>query len=128
MAGFNGGSQLALGTATDAVVMSQVVVNTNLAAAAGVIAAILISRPILGRMDLFAGLNGAIAGLVAITAGPDISQTYWAIIIGAVGAIICTVAIRLLEIAKVDDVVGAVPAHLIRGCLGNACCCHSWRG
>ncbi len=117
--GFNGGSQLALGTAKDAVAMSQVVVNTNLAAAAGVIAAILISRPILGRMDLFAGLNGGIAGLVAITAGPDISQTYWAIIIGAVGAIICTGAIRLLEIAKVDDVVGAVPAHLFAGIWGT---------
>ncbi len=56
---------------------------------------------------------------MAITAGPDISQTYWAIIIGAVGAIICTGAIRLLEIAKVDDVVGAVPAHLFAGIWGT---------
>ena len=57
--GFNGGSQLALGSAADAVAMSNVLVNTNLAAAAGVMAALLVSRPILGRMDLFAGLNGA---------------------------------------------------------------------
>ena len=105
--GFNGGSQLALGSALDAVAMSQVIVNTNLAAAAGVIAAILVSRPILGRMDLFAGLNGAIAGLVAITAGPNIAEPYWAIIIGIVGAVLCTASIKLPEILKVDDVVGA---------------------
>ncbi len=117
--GFNGGSQLALGSALDAVAMSQVIVNTNLAAAAGVIAAILVSRPILGRMDLFAGLNGAIAGLVAITAGPDIAEPYWAIIIGIVGAILCTASIKLLEILKVDDVVGAVPAHLGAGIWGT---------
>ena len=68
--GFNGGSQLALGGAADAVAMSNVLANTNLAAAAGVMAAISVARPILGRVDLLAGLNGAIAGLVAITAGP----------------------------------------------------------
>ena len=117
--GFNGGSQLALGSPLDAVAMSQVIVNTNLAAAAGVIAAILVSRPILGRMDLFAGLNGAIAGLVAITAGPDIAEPYWAIIIGIVGAILCTASIKLLETLKVDDVVGAVPAHLGAGIWGT---------
>ncbi len=117
--GFNGGSQLALGSALDAVAMSQVIVNTNLAAAAGVIAAILVSRPILGRMDLFAGLNGAIAGLVAITAGPDIAEPYWAIIIGVIGAVLCTASIKLLEILKVDDVVGAVPAHLGAGIWGT---------
>ena len=117
--GFNGGSQLALGSALDAVAMSQVIVNTNLAAAAGVIAAILVSRPILGRMDLFAGLNGAIAGLVAITAGPDIAEPYWAIIIGTIGAVLCTTGIKLLEFLKVDDVVGAVPAHLGAGIWGT---------
>ena len=65
--------------------MSNVLVNTNLAASAGVLAALGVSRPILGRMDLFAGLNGAIAGLVAITAGPAITDHWWAIIIGRVG-------------------------------------------
>ena len=117
--GFNGGSQLALGSAADVLATSHVLVNTNLAGAAGVIAAIAVSRPILGRMDLLAGLNGAIAGLVSITAGPDITSHYWAIVIGAVGAIICTAAIRLLEKLKVDDVVGAVPAHLFAGAWGT---------
>ena len=121
--GFNGGSQLALAGAADAVAMSNVLVNTNLAAAAGVMAAICVSRPILGRIDLLAGLNGAIAGLVAITAGPDVVDHYWAIIIGAVGAIICTAGIRLLDAMKLDDVVGAVPAHLFAGIWGTLAVC-----
>ena len=121
--GFNGGSQLALGGAADAIAMSNVLVNTNLAAAAGVMAAIIVSRPILGRIDLLAGLNGAIAGLVAITAGPDVVDHYWAIIIGAVGAIICTAGIRLLDAMKLDDVVGAVPAHLFAGIWGTLAVC-----
>ena len=117
--GFNGGSQLAMGSAADVLAMSHVLVNTNLAGAAGVIAAIAVSRPILGRVDLLVGLNGAIAGLVSITAGPDITGHYWAILIGAVGAVICTAAIKLLERLKVDDVVGAVPAHLFAGAWGT---------
>ena len=117
--GFNGGSQLAMGSAADVLAMSHVLVNTNLAGAAGVIAAIAVSRPILGRVDLLAGLNGAIAGLVSITAGPDITSHYWAIVIGAVGAVICTAAIKLLERLRVDDVVGAVPAHLFAGAWGT---------
>ncbi len=121
--GFNGGSQLALGSAADAVAMSHVLVNTNLAAAAGVITALVFSRPILGRMDLFAGLNGAIAGLVSITAGPNIVDHYWAVIIGAVGAILCTAGIRFLEKIKLDDVVGAVPAHLFAGVWGTLAVC-----
>ena len=121
--GFNGGSQLALGGAIDAVAMSNVLVNTNLAAAAGVMAAISVSRPLLGRIDLLAGLNGAIAGLVSITAGPDILDHRWAVVIGAVGGVLCTGGIRLLEQMKVDDVVGAVPAHLIAGVWGTLAVC-----
>ena len=117
--GFNGGSQLALGSAADAVGMSNVIVNTNLAAAAGVITAIAVSRPILGRTDLFAALNGAIAGLVAITAGPNIADGRWAIVIGAVGALVCTAGLKLLERYRIDDVVGAVPAHLFAGIWGT---------
>ena len=117
--GFNGGSQLALGSAADAVGMSNVLVNTNLAAAAGVITAILVSKPILGRTDLFAGLNGAIAGLVAITAGPNIIDGRWAILIGAVGALLCTIGLKVLERFRIDDVVGAVPAHLFAGIWGT---------
>jgi Amt family ammonium transporter len=117
--GFNGGSQLALGSAADAVAMSNILVNTNLAAAAGVAAALVVSRPIFGRMDLFAGLNGALAGLVSITAAPDITEHWWAIIIGAIGGVICTAAIKALEKLKIDDVVGAIPAHLVCGIWGT---------
>ena len=121
--GFNGGSQLALGSAADVVAMGHVLVNTNLAAAAGVMTALAFSRLILGRMDMFAGLNGAIAGLVSITAGPDITSHVWAIIIGAIGGIVCTAAIKLLEKMKLDDVVGAVPAHLFAGVWGTLAVC-----
>ncbi|MDE2755224.1 MAG: ammonium transporter [Acidobacteriota bacterium] len=121
--GFNGGSQLALGSAADVIAMSHVLVNTNLAAAAGVMMALAVSRPILGRMDLFAGLNGAIAGLVSITAAPDITDHYWAVIIGAIGGIICTAGLRLLERIKLDDVVGAIPAHLFAGIWGTLAAC-----
>ncbi len=121
--GFNGGSQLALGGAVDAVAMSNVLVNTNLAAAAGVIAALSVSRPLLGRVDLLAGLNGAIAGLVSITAGPDIVAHTWAIIIGLVGGVICVLGMKLLEGLKVDDVVGAISAHLFAGIWGTLAVC-----
>ena len=117
--GFNGGSQLALGSAGDAVAMSHVLVNTNLAACAGVITALAGSRYILERMDLIAGLNGAIAGLVSITAGPDITEHYWAVIIGAIGGLVCTAAMKLFERLQLDDVVGAVPAHLFAGIWGT---------
>ena len=121
--GFNGGSQLALGSAADAVSMSNVLVNTNLAAAAGVMAGIAASRPILGRVDLLAGLNGAIAGLVSITAGPDMVGHYWAVIIGATGGVVCVAGLKLLEKIKLDDVVGAVPAHLFAGIWGTIAAC-----
>ena len=121
--GFNGGSQLALGSAADAVAMSNILVNTNLAAAAGVVAALVVSRPIFGRMDLFAGLNGALAGLVSITAAPDITEHWWAVIIGAIGGVICTAAIKALEKLKIDDVVGAIPAHLVCGIWGTLAAC-----
>ena len=121
--GFNGGSQLALGSAADAVAMSNILVNTNLAAAAGVVAALVVSRPIFGRMDLFAGLNGALAGLVSITAAPDITEHWWAVIIGALGGVICTLSIKGLEKLKIDDVVGAIPAHLVCGIWGTLAAC-----
>ena len=121
--GFNGGSQLALGSALDAVAMSNVMVNTNLAAAAGVITALAFSRWLLGRTDMFAALNGAIAGLVSITAGPDITAHLWAVIIGAVGGFLCTLSIKALEKMKIDDVVGAVPAHLVCGVWGTLAVC-----
>ena len=121
--GFNGGSQLKLGSAADVVAMSNILVNTNLAAAAGVVVSLAVSRFIFGRIDLIVGLNGAIAGLVSITAGPDITEHYWAIIIGAVGGILCTLGMKLLEKVKLDDVVGAIPAHLIAGIWGTLAVC-----
>ncbi len=121
--GFNGGSQLALAGVVDAVAMSNVLVNTNLAAAAGVMAAVSVARPILGRVDLLAVLNGAIAGLVSITAGPDMVDHYWAILIGAVGGVVVVAGMKLLEIVKLDDVVGAVPAHLFAGIWGTLAVC-----
>ncbi|MDE2969492.1 MAG: ammonium transporter [Chloroflexota bacterium] len=117
--GFNGGSQLSLGSAVDAVWMSIVLVNTNLAAASGVVVALIATRHILGRTDLFAVLNGAIAGLVSITAAPNFVDHYWAIIIGAVGGLIVVGGLQLLERLRIDDVVGAVPAHLFAGIWGT---------
>ena len=121
--GFNGGSQLALAGASDAVALSNILANTNLAAAAGVIAAMALSRPVLGRVDLLASLNGAIGGLVAITAGPDIVDHYWAVVIGAVGGGIVVLGMKVLDKLKIDDVVGAVPAHLFAGVWGTLAVC-----
>ncbi len=121
--GFNGGSVLAMSGTVEAVTMANVLVNTNLGAAGGVLAVMCVSRPILGRVDLLAVLNGAIAGLVSITAGPDIVDHYWAIIIGVIGGVLCTGGIKLLEMVKVDDVVGAVPAHLVAGVWGTLAVC-----
>ena len=121
--GFNGGSQLALGSAADAVGMSNVMVNTNLAAGAGVMAAVSVARVILGRVDLLAVLNGAIGGLVSITAGPDFVDHYWAILIGGIGGVVCVAGMKFMEIVKLDDVVGAVPAHLFAGIWGTLAVC-----
>ena len=120
---FNGGSQLALSGAVDAVAISNILVNTNLAACGGFVAAIALSRPIFGRVDLMASLNGAIAGLVSITAGPDIVAHYWAIIIGAVGGVVCSLGMKALEQFRVDDVVGAISAHLFAGIWGTLAVC-----
>lgn len=117
--GFNGGSQLAMAGANDAISVAGILVNTNLAGAAGVIAAIVVSRPILGRFDLFAILNGALAGLVSITAAPTMHHHGIAILIGFVGGVICVLSIKLLDILKIDDVVGAVPVHLFAGVWGT---------
>lgn len=117
--GFNGGSQLAFSGAVDAITVAGILVNTNLAGAGGVIAAIIVSRPILGRFDLFAILNGALAGLVAITAAPTMHHHGIAILIGFVGGVVCVLSIKLLDKLKIDDVVGAVPVHLFSGAWGT---------
>ena len=117
--GFNGGSQLALGSAADATAMAIVYVNTNLGAAAGVVAAMALSQIIYKKIDLTMALNGAIAGLVSITAGPDLQNHLLAIVIGGVGGCLVVVAVPLLDKLKIDDVVGAIPAHLVAGIWGT---------
>ena len=121
--GFNGGSQLALSGASDAVAIGNVLVNTNLAAAAGVMTALVLSRPVFGHVDLLASLNGAISGLVAIRAGPDIVDQSWAIVIGATGAAVCTLGMKLLHLLRIDDEVGAIPAHMGAGVWGTLAVC-----
>jgi Amt family ammonium transporter len=117
--GFNGGSQLALGSAADATAMAIVYVNTNLGAAAGVVAAMALSQAIYKKIDLTMALNGAIAGLVSITAGPDLQNHLLAIVIGGVGGCLVVLAVALLDKLKIDDVVGAIPAHLVAGIWGT---------
>ncbi len=121
--GFNGGSQLALGGAADATAMGNLLINTNLGAAAGVVAALVMSRPLLGRVDLLAVLNGALGGLVGVTAGPDLIGHHWALLIGAVGGVVTVAGMNLLERMKLDDVVGAVPVHLFAGIWGTLAVC-----
>ncbi len=117
--GFNGGSQLALGSGADAIAISNIFANTNTAAAAGVVAAILLSRLRNGRIDLYAALNGALGGLVAITAEPLMPSIGQAALIGAAGGGLVVVTSPLLERFKIDDVVGAVPVHLVCGIFGT---------
>jgi Amt family ammonium transporter len=117
--GFNGGSVLALGSAGDAIAMANVFANTNMAAAGGVVAAVLLTQLIYKKVDLSLALNGAIGGLVSITAGPDTPVLGEAILIGAVGGIIVVLAVPMLDKFKIDDVVGAIPAHLFAGIWGT---------
>ena len=117
--GFNGGSQLALGSALDVAAMAIVYVNTNLAAAGGVVAAMIVTQLRFGKVDLTMALNGAIAGLVSITAGPDLQNHLYSIIIGGIGGVIVCFAVPLLDKLKIDDVVGAISAHLMAGIWGT---------
>ena len=117
--GFNGGSQLALGSAADAAAIAIVYVNTNLAAAAGTIAAMIAAQVLYKKIDLTFALNGAIAGLVSITAGPDLQNHLLSCVIGAIGGVIVTITVPLLDKMKIDDVVGAISAHLFAGIWGT---------
>lgn len=117
--GFNGGSVLALDSASNAVAMANVFANTNMAAAGGVVAAVILTQLIYKKVDLSMALNGAIGGLVSITAGPDTPVLGEAILIGAVGGMIVVFAVPMLDKLKIDDVVGAIPAHLLCGIWGT---------
>jgi ammonium transporter, Amt family len=117
--GFNGGSQLAMGSAADAVAISTIYINTNLAAAGGVVAAILLNQILYKKLDLTMALNGALGGLVAVTAEPLAPTPGVAILIGGIGGFIVVLAVPLLDKLKIDDVVGAIPVHLLCGIWGT---------
>ena len=117
--GFNGGSQLAMGSFNDAVAVSKIFINTNLAACGGVLAAAALTRLMVGKTDVLQMLNGAIGGLVAITAEPLMPTPIVAILIGAVGGMIVVWGTKLLFAMQIDDVVGAIPAHLFAGIWGT---------
>ena len=110
--GFNGGSQLAINTASDAIAVGQIFLNTNMAAAGGVIGALFASKIFSGKADVTMAINGAIAGLVAITAAPDTPTGGLATLIGMIGGIIVYFSVIILDTKlKIDDPVGAISAH-----------------
>ncbi|MGX5221407.1 ammonium transporter [Pseudomonas segetis] len=121
--GFNGGSQLKMSTIEDANAVAQVFVNTNMAAAGGLIAALLVARILFGKADLTMALNGALAGLVAITAEPLTPGAMQATLIGAVGGVLVVFAIIGLDKLKLDDPVGAISVHGVCGIWGLLAVC-----
>jgi Amt family ammonium transporter len=117
--GFNGGSQLALGSKSDADAISAVLVNTNMAACAGALVALILTQVMYKKIDLTMVLNGALSGLVAITAGPDYPGPGLAVIIGAVGGVLVVFAVPFFDKLKIDDPVGALSVHLVNGIWGT---------
>lgn len=117
--GFNGGSVLALGSANAAIDMANVFANTNMSAVGGVLAAMIATQLLYKRVDLSLTLNGAIGGLVSITAEPSTPGLGAAVLIGATGGLIVVFAVPFLEKMRIDDVVGAIPAHLACGIWGT---------
>ena len=117
--GFNGGSQLAMGTVGDVADVSRIFANTNAAAAGGAIAALILTQVVYGKVDLTMVLNGALAGLVSITAEPLTPTLGVATLIGAVGGLIVVFTVPMLDKFQIDDVVGAIPVHLIAGIWGT---------
>ena len=117
--GFNGGSQLAMGTVSDVADVSRIFANTNAAAAGGSLVALVLTQIMYRKADLTMVLNGALAGLVSITAEPLTPSLGVATLIGGVGGVIVVIAVPLLDKFKIDDVVGAIPVHLIAGIWGT---------
>lgn len=117
--GFNGGSQLAAGTIEDVSAVGKILANTNTAAAAGVLGAFATSYLVFKKPDLTLVLNGAIGGLVAITAGPLDPALWQAILIGGFGGVLVVITVPVLDRLQIDDVVGAIPAHLVCGVWGT---------
>jgi Amt family ammonium transporter len=116
--GFNGGSELKLSDVGEANAVALVFVNTNMAAAGGVVAAMVAARTLFGKTDLTMALNGALAGLVAITAEPLTPTPMLATIIGAVGGVLVVFAIISIDKIKIDDPVGAISVHGVVGMWG----------
>ena len=116
--GFNGGSELKLSNVDEANAVAQVFVNTNIAACGGLVAALLLARAWFGKADLTMALNGALAGLVAITADPLSGSAFWSMIIGAVGGLLVVGSIVLLDRFRIDDPVGAISVHGVCGIWG----------
>ena len=116
--GFNGGSVLATASVDSANAVAVVFMNTNLAAAGGCIGALLIAKLLFGKADLTMALNGCLAGLVAITAGPDTPSALQATIFGALGGLLVVFSITTLDKLKIDDPVGAISVHGVVGLLG----------
>ncbi len=116
--GFNGGSELAINGFESANNVARVFVNTNLAAAAGLVGALLLARWVFGKADLTMALNGALAGLVAITAGPAAPDPGSAVLIGASGGVLAVASIVALDRVGIDDPVGAISVHGVCGILG----------
>ena len=117
--GFNGGSQLYMDTAGNVADISRIFSNTNTAAAAGAVVAMLLTQALYGKPDLTMILNGALAGLVSITAEPLTPSLIGSTLIGGVGGLIVVFAVPLLDKLKIDDVVGAIPVHLFAGIWGT---------
>ena len=117
--GFNGFSQLAMGTFDDVNAISKIAVNTHLAGAAGTVTGAAITRLLGGKTDIVMMLNGALAGLVAITAEPLTPGPITAMIIGSIGAVIMYFGTKMLEGFGIDDVVGAIPVHMFAGIFGT---------
>ncbi|MCU7802127.1 MAG: ammonium transporter [Candidatus Thiodiazotropha sp. (ex Lucinoma annulata)] len=116
--GFNGGSELVLSNIEEANAVAAVFVNTNAAAAGGVVAALLTARALFGKADLTMTLNGALAGLVAITAEPLAPTPLWATLVGAIGGILVVFSIITMDKLKIDDPVGAISVHGVVGMWG----------
>ncbi|MDA9998532.1 ammonium transporter [Planktomarina temperata] len=121
--GFNGGSQLYMDTSGNVADISRIFSNTNTAAAAGAVAALILTQLLYKKPDLTMILNGALAGLVSITAEPLTPSLVSATLIGAVGGVIVVFAVPLLDRLKIDDVVGAIPVHLFAGIWGTLAVC-----
>ena len=117
--GFNGGSQLAMGTVGDVSDVSRIFANTNMAAAAGAVTALIMTQAMYKKPDLTMVLNGALAGLVSITAEPLAPSLFGALWIGAIGGVIVVLTVPMLDKMKIDDVVGAIPVHLFAGIWGT---------